>query len=223
MAAVRVEIVSDLVCPWCYIGKRRFDRAVYDLRHSGVELTLDVHWRAFQLDPTAPFDSPEPVIEGYARKFGGYQRAGEILSHVTTTAAAEDITFDMQNAVRANTLHAHRLIAFVAQHQPELQGSVYESVMAGYFSEGLDIGDPRVLMNCAQRAGFVHTDLDGIMTDRTTVADEWSARVHNDIAWAAERDITAVPTFVINDAFVIPGAQDASTFARLLGKMHSQS
>ncbi len=227
MAAVRVEIVSDLVCPWCFIGKRRFERAVYDLRHAGLEVDLHVSWRAYQLDPTAPTDTAEPVIDAYAKKFGGHERAAEILAHVTATAAAEGITFDMQRAVRANTLGAHRLLKFVAHHAPDLEGAVNEKVMSAYFTEGLNIGDPAVLTSCARRAGVQHDALGSLFDAPKTTAvsqatpsiDEWSSRVHDDFAWAAERDITAVPTFVINDAFVIPGAQDSTTFARLLRKM----
>jgi predicted DsbA family dithiol-disulfide isomerase len=227
VAAVRVEIVSDLVCPWCFIGKRRFERALYDLRHAGVRLDVQVRWRAYQLDPTAPIDTAEPVIDAYAKKFGGYERATEILHHVTTTAAADGITFDMQRAVRANTLRAHRLLKFVGHHTPELEGAVCEAVMSAYFAQGLNIGDPKVLLACARRVGVEHEALASLFDASTTTAtttgsvttDEWSTQVHRDLAWAAERDITAVPTFVINDSFVIPGAQDSATFARLLRKM----
>jgi len=228
---VRVEIVSDLVCPWCYIGKRRFERAIYGLRHAGAQLDLQVTWRAYQLDPTAPIDSAEPVIDAYARKFGGHERATEILHHVTTTAASEGITFDMQRAVRANTLRAHRLLKFVAHHAPELEGAVCEAVMSAYFTQGLNIGDPSVLLASARRAGFEHAALDNVFTASSSVAtatgaaspDEWTAQVRRDLEWAAERDITAVPTFVINDTFVIPGAQDSATFTRLLRKLLSPS
>jgi predicted DsbA family dithiol-disulfide isomerase len=99
--------------------------------------------------------------------------------------------------------------------------------MSAYFAQGLNIGDPKVLLACARRVGVEHEALASLFDASTTTAtttgsattDEWSTQVHRDLAWAAERDITAVPTFVINDSFVIPGAQDSATFARLLRKM----
>jgi predicted DsbA family dithiol-disulfide isomerase len=99
--------------------------------------------------------------------------------------------------------------------------------MSAYFAQGLNIGDPKVLLACARRVGVDHEALASLFGASTTTAtttgsassDEWSAQVQRDLAWAAERDITAVPTFVINDSFVIPGAQDSATFARLLRKM----
>jgi predicted DsbA family dithiol-disulfide isomerase len=219
VAAVRVEIVSDVVCPWCYIGKRRFERALSDLRRTLPNLGVEVRWRAYQLDSNAPTDTATPVSEAYAKRFGGPERAEEILQQVTATAAAEGIAFDMKRALRANTLRAHRLLKFVEELTPELQGAVTESLMAAYFNEGADIGDPRVLTACAQRAGFDHPDLVRMLSGSD---DRWSNLVAEDLLWAAERDITAVPTFVIDDAMVIPGAQDTSTFVRILQRMASR-
>ena len=219
MAAVRVEVVSDVVCPWCYIGKRRFERALNDLRQTLPDLAIEVRWRAYQLDPNAPTYSATPVSEAYAKRFGGPERAQEILQQVTATAAAEGIVFDLKRALRANTRRAHQLLKFVENHAPELQGAVNESLMAAYFNEGSDIGDPRVLTRCAQRAGFEHPDLVHMLSGAD---DRWSELVAEDLLWAAERDITAVPTFVIDDAMVIPGAQDTSTFVRILQRMASR-
>ena len=220
VAAMRVEIVSDVVCPWCYIGKRRFDRAVTTLLNEGVTLDLSVSYRAYQLDPTAPVDEPEPVIEAYARKFGGTTRAESIIASVTATAAEEGIEFRMDRALRANTMQAHRLLKLVARDRPDLEAAVNESVMQAYFTDGLDIGDPAVLTACAARAGFVADTHRSTIADHADHADDELTRlVRDDLAWAAERDITAVPTFVFNDGFAVPGAQDSTTFVRLLRKM----
>ena len=206
---MQVEVVSDLVCPWCYIGKRRFDNALAQLAAPVSSPAVTITYRAYQLDPGAPQDTaPEPVRDVYARKFGGVARADEILANVTAVARDEGITFNMHNAVRANTLRAHRLLKLVELEAPLLQAAVNESIMAAYFTEGRNIADVATLIDCAARVGFSSS-----ATARAVAAD---------LLWATDRDITAVPTFVINDSFAVPGAQDTSTFVRLLTKMFDQ-
>lgn len=235
---MRVEVVSDLVCPWCYIGKRRFDNALAQVasqratpRASPVSSpAVTITYRAYQLDPGAPQDTaPEPVREVYARKFGGVARADEILANVTAVARDEGITFNMHDAVRANTLRAHRLLKLVELEAPLLQAAVNESIMAAYFTEGRNIADVATLIDCAARVGFsssATTDQlagDGVSNGASNGASSITARaVAADLLWAADRDIAAVPTFVINDSFAVPGAQDTDTFVRLLTKMSDQ-
>jgi len=233
VAAVRVEIASDVVCPWCYIGKRRFERAVASLADDGVTLDLQVRHRAYLLDRHAPLDSPVPVREAYARKFGGKQHAERILADVTKVAADEGITFNMHRAIRANTMRAHRLLKIVERHALEnraidhgatnggaadLQVLVNESIMRAYFTEGKDISRVDTLVECAERVGFNHAALAERLSSEAP--DEPSLRaVQEDLAWVAARDIAAVPTFVINDSFAVPGAQDSATFERLLKRL----
>ena len=231
---MQVEVVSDLVCPWCYIGKRRFDNALAQLaaQLAAPRATplgspaVTITYRAYQLDPGAPQDTaPEPVRDVYARKFGGVARADEILANVTAVARDEGITFNMHNAVRANTLRAHRLLKLVELEAPLLQAAVNESIMAAYFTEGRNIADVATLIDCAARAGFSSSATteqlvgDGISNGASSIT---ARAVAADVLWAADRDITAVPTFVINDSFAVPGAQDTNTFVRLLTKMSGQ-
>ena len=235
---MRVEVVSDLVCPWCYIGKRRFDNALAQVatqratpRASPVSSpAVTITYRAYQLDPRAPQDTaPEPVRDVYARKFGGVTRADEILANVTAVARDEGIIFNMHDAVRANTLRAHRLLKLVELEAPSLQAAVNESIMAAYFTEGRNIADVATLIDCAARVGFSSSATteqlvgDGVSNGVSEGASSITARaVAADLLWAADRDITAVPTFVINDSFAVPGAQDTNTFVRLLTKMSDQ-
>ena len=227
-------MVSDLVCPWCYIGKRRFDNALAQLaaQLAAPRATplgspaVTITYRAYQLDPGAPQDTaPEPVRDVYARKFGGVARADEILANVTAVARDEGITFNMHNALRANTLRAHRLLKLVELEAPLLQAAVNESIMAAYFTEGRNIADVATLIDCAARAGFSSSATteqlvgDGISNGASSIT---ARAVAADVLWAADRDITAVPTFVINDSFAVPGAQDTNTFVRLLTKMSGQ-
>jgi len=215
---MQVEVVSDVVCPWCYIGKRRFERAVGQLRESGVTLDLHVRYRAYQLDPRAPLDSPLPVREAYALKFGGHARADDILANVTKVAAQDGIQMRMDRAIRANTLRAHRLLKLVERDAPELQADVNEAIMHAYFTAGLDISHLDVLQQCALDSGFASSEFERALVDEAPDAN-LNTLVTADVQWASERDITAVPTFVINDSFAIPGAQDVDVFERLLRKM----
>jgi predicted DsbA family dithiol-disulfide isomerase len=213
-----VEIASDVVCPWCFIGKRRFDKALALLAETDPTIDVTVRYRSYQLDPTAPLDNPTPVRETYARKFGGEHRAEQILTEVTRVAAAEGIEFRMHDAIRANTVRAHRLLKLVEAEAEQLQSAVNESIMQAYFSEGEDISLPETLLACAERAGFVNDESMARITSDDP-AEVTLTAVHNDLQWARRHDITAVPTFVINDSFALPGAQEPETIARLMRRM----
>ncbi|CAN5547052.1 DsbA family oxidoreductase [soil metagenome] len=209
---LRVEIWSDVVCPWCYIGKRRFEGALAELEG---EIDVEITYRPYQLDPTAPFGAPTPVAEVYAKKFGGPERAEQIFEHVTRIAAEEGLDFQLDRAWRANTRDAHRMLWFADQQAgPSVQADVKEQLLRAYFTDGLDVGDREVLADCAAAAGLdrelVATFLDGT---------GGVAEVDHDLRSAHERGITAVPTYVINDAWAIPGAQDSATFVQVLRRM----
>lgn len=215
VAPVRVEIFSDLVCPWCFIGKRRFERAVEALRADGLGLDLEVVVRPFQLDPTAPVDSAVPVREAYAKKFGGPDKAEAILRHVTSVAEADGITFNMDLAVRANTLHAHRILLFVEETLgASTQMDLNEAIMNAYFRDGLNIADVEVLSECAASVG-----VDRDATREVLMSDRYIAEVEEWLATAADNGITAVPTFIVDDRWSIPGAQDTEMFERVLRRM----
>lgn len=212
---MRVEIFSDLVCPWCFIGKRRFERAVEALRADGLGLDLEVVVRPFQLDPTAPVNSAVPVREAYAKKFGGPDKAEAILRHVTSVAEADGITFNMDLAVRANTLHAHRILLFVEETLgASTQMELNEAIMNAYFRDGLNIADVEVLSECAASVG-----VDRDATREVLMSDRYLAEVEEWLATAADNGITAVPTFIVDDRWSIPGAQDTEMFERVLRRM----
>ena len=212
---MRIEIFSDVICPWCFIGKRRFETAISRLRDRGVDVQVDYMFRPFQLDPTAPTDSPTPAKDAYAKKFGGPERATEILDHVTSVAAQDNITFNMDIAVRANTFLAHRLLSYaLKQHGAATQIALKERIMDAYFTDGKNIGDIDVLADCAESAGIdrieAHTFLSG---------DELVDEVRSEIAEAAEYGVTAVPTFIINGQWSVPGAQDVEMFERIIERI----
>ena len=212
---MRVEIWSDVVCPWCFIGKVRFDKAVDTLRAKGVSEPIDVVFRAFQLDPTAPIGSPTPVVDAYAKKFGGQARAEQILQHVTHVAAADGIEFNMDIALRANTINCHRALHWTLDNYgPEKQVALKHRLLRAYFTDGENVGDISVIVQCASEC-----DLDGDALDAWMKTDAGLDEVQADFAAAAERDITAVPSFVINDQFLIPGAQDPEVFVNVIERI----
>lgn len=213
---MRLEIFSDVVCPWCYIGKRRFDRAVTNLASAGINLILEVNYRPFQLDPTAPIGAPSPVRDAYAKKFGSQERADEILKHVTTVAATEGIYFQMDIAIRANTSRAHRLIA-LAQTTELDHTKLKESLMIAYFCEGRDVSNIDTLIDIAAAFGLDHAQVSEMLN-----SEQSSQQLDADLSRARELGVTAVPTYVFNEQWSVPGAQDTETFERVLKKLNQQ-
>jgi predicted DsbA family dithiol-disulfide isomerase len=215
VASMRIEIFSDVICPWCFIGKRRFETAISRLRDRGVDVQVDYMFRPFQLDPTAPTDSPTPAKDAYAKKFGGSERATEILDHVTSVAAQDNISFNMDIAVRANTFLAHRLLSYaLKQHGAAAQIALKERIMDAYFTDGKNIGDIDVLADCAESAGIDRTEAHTFLS-----GDELVDEVRSEIAEAAEYGVTAVPTFIINGQWSVPGAQDVEMFERIIERI----
>lgn len=205
-----VEIWSDVVCPWCYIGKRRFETALE--RFDGRD-DVDVVFRAFQLDPRAPMVAT-PVIDAYARKFGGPDRAMAIIGQLTDLAAEEGLEFRLDEAQRVNTVDAHRLVELARRHG--CANELYERLLRGYFCEGRDLGDHTTLAALGAEVGL---DPDEVSTYLASEAG--FAEVRADLARADELDIHAVPTFVIDGAWPVPGAQDPDTFLKVLERRAS--
>jgi predicted DsbA family dithiol-disulfide isomerase len=212
---IHVEIWSDVVCPWCYIGKRRFERAIERL---AGEIDVDVSYKPYQLDPTAPPGTSQPVSEAYAKKFGGPERAHQIMQHVTTVASEDGLEFRMDRALRANTLLAHRLLWLAEQPgSPVSQPELKERLLRAYFIDGLDVGDPDTLAACAAEVGF---DRDDVLAFLDTAGG--MAEVRADLEQAADLGITAVPTFVVNGMWAVPGAQDTDTFVTVLRRVRER-
>jgi predicted DsbA family dithiol-disulfide isomerase len=202
---VLVEIYSDVVCPWCYVGKRRFEHALS--RFEGRD-DVTVVWRPFQLDPHAP-TAPTPVADAYARKFGGPEEAGRIIERMTATAAGEGLDFHLDVAQRSNTFDAHRLIGYAAHHGR--QSAMKERLLRAYFTDGLSVADPEVLADLAADVGLDRGDV-----VRFLASDEGVAELREELLQGLERGVTAVPTFVFENTWAVPGAQDADTMLRVL-------
>ena len=217
---VTVDVFSDVVCPWCYIGKRRFERGLEMAGADGdLGVDFEIEYRPHQLDPTAAPGVAGPVIDAYAKKFGGMAEAEKIIGHVTRTAADEGLDFHMERAQRANTLLAHRLIWRAGRPDSAVeQEAVKERLLRAYFVDGVHIGDPDALADC-----LAELDLDRDETLGFLASDAGVAEVADELRDGYENGITAVPTYVFDGAWAVPGAQDAETFATVLRKMAAKA
>lgn len=211
-----VEVWSDVVCPWCYIGKRRFEEAARRLAADpSFDEEIEVVYRPYQLDPNAPPGTSMPVPEVYARKFGGPDAAAQILGHVTNVAAEEGLEFRLERAQRANTRDAHRLLWWAHETRPSgAQDALKERLLRAYFTDGDNIGDPDVLVRCAADAGLDAEAARAALEDGTGTEE-----LGESLAFAADHDITAVPTYVIDGRWTIPGAQDPDTFVQVMTRL----
>lgn len=215
VGSMKVEIWSDVVCPWCYIGKKKFEDAVANLAAEGTQLDLEISFRPFQLDPNAPVGGTSPVRDAYAKKFGGPEKADKIIDHVSRVAADAGITFHMDRALRANTLRAHRLMYLALRdHGAAAQREMKQALLEAYFTDGKNVADDEVLIAAAVRAGIGRDE-----AEKWLNSNDGEAEVRRDIMEAGELGITAVPTFVIDGRWAIPGAQDAEVFERALLRM----
>lgn len=201
-----VDLWTDIVCPWCYIGVTRFDRALEQTRD-------DVHVRLhpFQLDPEAPAPGT-PALERYARRFGG--EAPHMLERVENEGAKDGLELRFDRAITANTFDAHRAVRFAAGagKQRELEMSLYRA----YFTDGLDISDRRVL---AERAASVGLNGDEVRMylDGSGGAEE----VRRELEQASELGIGGVPAFVFDERYLVPGAVETKTFVEILEQVRT--
>lgn len=204
---MRIDVWSDVVCPWCYLGHRRLAAALAELGDPPVE----VHWHAFQLDPRAPAQ-PQELRPALERKYG--PGAFDAMSARLTSLGAEagiDYRFDL--AQRVNTQDAHRLVAWAGGTGAREQGLLVERLFRAYFTEGADVSDRGTLAALAAEVGL---DREGAV--EVLGSDGCAGSVLADQEAARELGITGVPAFVVDERFLIPGAQDVATFVRLLGR-----
>ncbi len=210
-----VEIWSDIVCPWCFIGKRRWEEGLASFQQSHPEVEVEVSYRAFQLDPSAPIGESEPVLQAYEKKFGGPAQAKQIIDRVTEEAAGEGLDFRMDKAVRSNTADAHRLLVLAEGEGVQLE--LKERLMQAYFSEGEDIGSLDALIRLGAEVG-----LDPETSRSWLHGDGGRVEVADQLVFAADAGIHSVPTFVIDRSIGVPGAQPAEVFAEVLERAVAQ-
>lgn len=201
---MRIDIVSDVVCPWCYVGKRRFEQALA----ARPGLDVEISWRAFQLNPDMPAGGMER--ESYlAAKFGSATRAETIYADITAAGAEEGIAFAFERITRTpNTIDAHRLIRLAGEHG--VQDPVVEALFRCYFEQGADIGDPARLIEIGDEGG-----LDAEVTRAHLASGDGIEAVKAEDLQARRLGINGVPCFIIDRRYAISGAQAPDVFERI--------
>jgi len=212
VADVKIEIWSDVVCPLCYIGMRRLERALSGFAHRDE---VEVVYRSFQLDPAAPRVPDQTVAEHLGAKYGGGPAAGQQMVERTEAVAAEEgLLFRLGEAQRVNTVDAHRLLHLALESGgPELQVRLKEDLLAAYFLRAENVADHDLLRRTAERAGL---DADAVAA--VLAGDTYAGAVEQDIREAAALGATGVPFFVIDRKYGVSGAQPSEVFAQVLEK-----
>lgn len=207
---VRIEIWSDVVCPWCYIGKRRLEKALAGFPHE-----VEVVWRSYQLDPGAPVVPTETVAEALGRKYGGGPEAGRaMIDRVEAVAAEEGMIWRHHQSQRANTVDAHRLLHLaLAEGGPALQGALKEELLAAYFTRAENPADHDVLRKVAATAG-----VDPGRVDEVLAGDTFLDEVYADAERAAAYGANGVPFFVVDERYGVSGAQPVEAFRQVLDR-----
>lgn len=206
---MQIEIWSDVVCPWCFIGKRRLESALAHFDHRD---DVTVRWRSFELDPGAPSERTEPLEEHLAAKYGmSLAQARDFQRQMTEQAAGEGLGFRLDRARPGNSFDAHRLLHLAADR--EVQDAVKERFLAAYLCEGEPVAEPETLARLAGEAGLDRDEAREILA-----GDAYADAVRADEATARQLGISGVPFFVFDRAFAVSGAQPAEVFSQALDK-----
>lgn len=206
MRGVKVEVYSDIACPWCYIGKHRFERAL--ARFPGAE-SVEVVYRPYQLDPGAPAVASSHR-EYLDRRYG--PDSARMDARVAEVGRGEGIAFDFDKALHVNTLDGHRLLHLaLTEYGPDAQGALKEKLLASRFAEGGNVGDHEQLSEAAVSVG-----MDRARVVAFLASDEGRKDVLEEIALARAMGVSSVPTFVFDGQWAVSGAQDIDTFLRVL-------
>lgn len=207
---MKIEVWSDYVCPFCYIGKRRLEEG---LKQSGLEGKAEVEYKAYQLDPNTPVASDRSLLEGLAAKFNvSMSEAENMMKNIAEQAKTVGLHYQVNKMKSSNTMDAHRLAKFAKQHGKEAQ--VTERLLHGYFVEGEQIDTEEVLLAVAKEAG-----LDAEQTKAMLNSDDFTDQVQADIEEAREIGVQGVPFFVVNRKYAISGAQSTEAFVEALEKI----
>ena len=208
-----IDIVSDVMCPWCFIGQKNLEAA----KKLAPEVPVEIRWRPYQLDPTLPPGGKDRK-QYLEEKFGGGERAREIYSRVEEAGKASGIDFQFERiAVSPNTLDAHRLIRWAGGVSLETQDRLVRRLFELYFTEGANIADHGVLAAAAGEAGMdeaIVRDLLGRDDDRESVTAE--------IAQAQAMGVTGVPFFVFAGKYGVPGAQPPEVLANAMRQISAE-
>ena len=209
---MKIEIWSDIACPWCWVGKRRLEKAL-ETTQEKVEIT----WRAFELDPSAPKERPGTQSEHLAAKYGRTKaQADQMLGQMTDTGKQDGLDFRFDKVKGGNTFDGHRLIHFAGEKGK--QDAVKERLLRAYMTEGALMSDPETLVRLGAECG-----LDAEEVRAMLASDACTKEVREDEALARELGISGVPFFVLDGKYAISGAQPAEVFTKALAMAASEA
>lgn len=204
IVAISVDVISDVVCPWCFIGQKRLDRAI----ELGGGLRVDVRWRPYQLDATIPPEGMDRKAYMLA-KFGSAERLKQIHQTVDQTGKEVGIDFAFDDiTVSPNTLDAHRVLRWAGSAGAEIQNRLVRALFSAYFEQGKNVGDHAVLIEAAREAG-----MDAAVVETLLPTDADRDAVRAEIETAQRMGVRGVPCFLIEGKYAVMGAQDAETLA----------
>jgi len=219
---VRIEIWSDVVCPWCYVGKRRLEGALerFEGSHPEAAGRVEVVYRSFELDPTAPQHGHEPTTAVLARKYGRTEaEMRQMQQQLIDVAAGEGLDMRLFDNVHTRTVDAHRLLHLALDEGgPSLQRELKEALLAAYFLDARDVGDHAVLASVATGAGLDETRVSEVLASHA-----YAAEVQADIEQARAYGATGVPFFVLDQKYGVSGAQPGEVFDQVLERAWADS
>src|SRR5699024_939776 len=213
---MRIDIWSDIACPWCYIGLARFEKALAAFPHKDA---VEVHYRTFQLDPTLPERDDRSEAQYLSETKG---MPANLINQIFETAKEHGIKagveFNMDDVVVANSWTAHRLLHLAKQHDPNVTGhqdkltpALTRELLAGRFTTGLDLSDHDQLVQVAISVGLDETRVREVLE-----SDEFDTEANADVEQARAFGVSAVPTYVLAEKYALPGAQSVETFSQAL-------
>jgi len=209
-AKIAIDVVSDVVCPWCFIGRQRLAKALESL----PDVEAEVRWRPFQLDPTIPPEGKDRRAYMLA-KFGSEERLRQIHANILPLGAAAGIDFDFEAiTVSPNTLDAHRVIRWASGNGGDVQDRLVGELFSRYFERGENVGDHAVLIDAARSAG-----MDDAIVASLLPTDADRQEVETEVATASRMGVTGVPCFLLAGKYAVMGAQDTVTLAKAISEV----
>lgn len=204
---MKIEIWSDFVCPFCYIGKRQLDKSLEQFPHKD-EVTIE--FKSFQLDPyTTPYNG-EDYYEVMAEKLGSIEQVKEMTNNISKQGEQVGLTFNFSDIKQANTFNAHRLAKYAAEHNKDSE--ITEQLLYAHFTNTRDIGDTNTLIDIAEQVGLNRKDVQAMLQNKEDYRDD----IQYDINEAEQFNVTGVPFFLINRKYALPGIQTENIITQTL-------
>lgn len=208
MDRITIDLVSDVVCPWCFLGKARLELAIADVQDV---VSIDINWRPYQLNPDYPPEGVDHQVE-LAKKLGGKERMDQAHAQLKALGAEVGISFDFDAIkIGPNTLDAHRLIHWAGQEGRDMQGRVVDALFRANFEQGRNIGDAVVLADIAEQAGLQRAVVETLLASDADVA-----HVLSEVDAAKQMGVNGVPFFIFDQQYAVSGAQPAAELANAI-------